>query len=140
MLASVVATRLLAQSARDDAIAQPALAEALELMRRPGVPPLALFALWLVARYAAGVAPQTAGRWLAHAERILLALDSQRWPESVLRDETVALLGLADLSPLLESTPPLDHAAALAEAVAWLAERDPVEAARREVTALLVSA
>jgi predicted ATPase/DNA-binding SARP family transcriptional activator len=133
MLASAVGTRMLAQSARDGVIAHGALADALELMRRPSVQPLAAFALWLVARYAAGVAPETAGRWLAHAERIIAALDSQLWPESVLRDETVEVLGIKDLTSLLDSTPPLDHAVALAEAVAWLATRDPAEAAPREV-------
>jgi predicted ATPase/DNA-binding SARP family transcriptional activator len=132
MLASAVGTRLLARSARDGAIAHADLAEALELMRRPSVQPLAAFALWLVARYAAGVAAETAGRWLAHAERIIAALDSELWPESVLRDETVAVLGIKDLASLLDSTPPLDHAAALAEAAAWLAERDPAEQAPRE--------
>jgi hypothetical protein len=129
MLASAVGTRLLAQSARDGVIAHPALAEALELMRRPSVQPLAAVALWLVARYAAGVAPEASGRWLAHAERILAALDSEVWPESVLRDETVAVLDIKDVAPLLDSTPPLDHAAALAQGAAWLAERDPAEEA-----------
>ena len=132
MLAGAAGTRLLAQSARDGVISQADLAETLELMRRPSVQPLAAFALWLVARYAAGVAPETAGRWLAHAERILAAIDSELWPESVLRDETVAVLGIKDLAPLLDSTPPLDHAAALAEAAAWLAGRDPAEEAPRE--------
>jgi predicted ATPase len=132
MLGCGVATRLLSQSARDGVLPQAALAEGLGLMRRPGVEPLAAVALWLVARYAAGVAPETAGRWLAHAERIIDALDSQLWPESVLRDETVAVLGLKDLNPLLDSTPPLGHAAALAEAAAWLATRDPTEKAPRE--------
>jgi hypothetical protein len=103
-------------------------------MRRPGVQPLAAFALWLVARYAAGVAPETAGRWLAHAERILGSLDSQLWPESVLRDETLEVLGLRDLSTLLESTPAVDHGTALAEAATWLAARDPAETARRTGT------
>ena len=133
MLASASRTRLLTQSARDGVIAHAALAEALELMRRPSVQPLAAFALWLVARYAAGVAPEAAGRWLAHAERILAELDSELWPESVLRDETMAVLGINDLGPLLDSTPPLDHAAALADAAAWLAERDPAEEVPREM-------
>jgi len=132
MLASAMGTQLLSQSARDGMFTQPQLAEGIELMRRPGVPPLAAFALWLVARYAAGVAPEAAGRWLAHAERIVHALDSELWPESVLRDETMAVLGISDLAPLLERTPPLDHAAALAEAAAWLAERDPAETAPRQ--------
>jgi predicted ATPase/DNA-binding SARP family transcriptional activator len=132
MLASAVGTRLLAESARDRQITHAALTDALELMRRPSVQPLEAFALWFVARYAAGVAPETAGRWLAHAERIIAALDSELWPECVLRDETVALLGIDDLAPLLERTPPLDHVAALAEAAAWLAERDPAETAPRD--------
>ncbi len=134
MFASAAATRLLAQSALDGVITQVALAETLELVRRPSVPPLAAFGLWLVARYAAGVAPETAGRWLAYAERILAANDSQIWPESVLRDETMAVLGIEDLAPLLDSTPPLDHAAALAEAASWLAERAPAEKSPREGT------
>ncbi len=131
MLASAVGARVMAQSARDGVMRQPDLVEALDLMRRPSIPPLAAFALWLVARYAASVAPDAAGRWLAHAERIVLALDSELWPESVLRDETLAVLQIDDLSPLLEATPQLDHAVALAEAAAWLADRDPEEKAPR---------
>ncbi|MGO9976489.1 MAG: ATP-binding protein [Solirubrobacteraceae bacterium] len=132
MRGAAVGARLLARSARDEVITHEALGEALQLMSRPSIQPLAAFALWLVARYAAGVAPETAGRWLAHAERILLALDSQLWPESVLRDETLAVLGIEDLSLLLDRTPPLDHAVALAEAAAWLAGRDPSERASRK--------
>ena len=132
MLAGAVGTRLLSRSARVGVIGHAQLVEALELMRRPSVQPLAAFALWLVARYAAGVAPKTAGRWLAHAERIIAAIDSELWPECVLRDETVALLGIEDLALLLEDTPPLDHAAALSEAVDWLAARDPAERSPRE--------
>jgi predicted ATPase/DNA-binding SARP family transcriptional activator len=133
MLASAVGTRLLSRSARDGAITQPALAEALELMRRPSVAPLSAFALWLVARYAAGVAPEMAARWLAHAERIIAAIDSELWPECVLRDETATILGIEDLHQLLERTPPLDHATALNDAIAWLAVRDPAESSPREV-------
>jgi predicted ATPase len=132
MLAISVAARLLVQSARDGAIPQPALAEALELARRALHEPLAVFALWLIARYAAAVAPETAGRWLAYAERSRTNLDDELWPESILRDEAVAALGLKDLARLLDSTPPLDHAAALAEAAAWLSGRDPDEKAVRE--------
>ncbi len=139
MLASAVGTRLLAQSARDEAIAHGALVDALEQMRRPSVQPLAAFALWLAARYAAEVEPETAGRWLAQAERIIEALDSDLWPECVLRDETLAVLGITDLDALLDRTPPLDHAAALDEAAAWLGGRDPAESTPRE-GALLYSA
>jgi predicted ATPase len=132
MHASAVATRLLARSAKDEGIRCADLAQALELMRRPSVQPMAAFALWLVARYAAGVEPETAGRWLAHAERILDAIDSKLWPESLLRDETMAVLALSDLAPLLEATAPLDDGEALDEAVAWLAARDPAEISPRE--------
>jgi predicted ATPase/DNA-binding SARP family transcriptional activator len=125
-------TRLLAQSALAREITQPELVETIALMRRPGVQPLAAFALWFVARYAAGVEPETAGRWLAHADRIVAALGSDLWPESVLRDETLAVLGIDDLTAVLEATPPLDHTAALTEATVWLGERDPGEHAPRE--------
>jgi predicted ATPase/DNA-binding SARP family transcriptional activator len=131
MLASAVGALLLSQSARDGVITQPALVETLELMRPPSVPPLAAFALWLVARYAADVAPETAGRWLAHSDRIVAAIDSQLWPERVLREETLAVLGITDLGPLLESTPPLDHVTAHAQAIAWVAGRSAAETATR---------
>jgi hypothetical protein len=131
MLASAAGTLLLSQSARDRVITQPALAQTVEIMRPPGVQPLAAFALWLVARYAADVAPETAGRWLAHSDRIVAAIDSQLWPERVLRDEALTVLGVTDLGPLLESTPPLDHGAAHAEASAWVAGRNAAETATR---------
>jgi predicted ATPase/DNA-binding SARP family transcriptional activator len=131
MLACAAGTLLLSRSARDGVITQPVLVETVELMRPPGVQPLAAFALWLVARYAADVAPEMAGRWLAHSDRIAAAIDSQLWPERVLRDETLAVLGITDLGPLLESTPPLDHATAHAEASAWVAGRSAAETATR---------
>ncbi len=137
MLASAVGTQLLSRSARDGVVTQPALAEALELMRPPSVQPLAAFALWLVGRYAAAVAPETAGRWLAHSDRIVAAIDSQLWPERVLRDETLAVLGLSDLGPLLESTPPLDHVTAHAQAIAWVGGRSAAERAARTPSLIL---
>jgi predicted ATPase/DNA-binding SARP family transcriptional activator len=131
MLATAVATRLLAESARDRAIARSALAEVLDLVRDVSVQPLAAFALWFVARYAAAVAPDTARQWLAHAERIVSAIDSELWPESILRDECLALLS-AEQSALTLSAAPLDYATALSEAAAWVATRDPCERAARE--------
>jgi predicted ATPase len=131
MLSSAAGALLLGQSARDGVITQPALLETVELMRPAGLPPLAAFALWLVARYAVDVEPETAGRWLAHSDRIAAAIDSQLWPERVLRDETLALLGITDLGPLLESTPPLDHLTAHAQASAWVAGRSAAETATR---------
>jgi hypothetical protein len=133
MLGSAAGTRVLAESARDARIRHAALAEAVGLMARPSVQPLAAFALWFVARYAAGVDPGSAGQWLAHAHRIVAGLDSELWPECVLRDETMAILGIADVTALLDSTPPLDHQAAVEAAAAWLAARPPAETAPREV-------
>jgi hypothetical protein len=52
----------------------------------------------------------------------------------------VAVLGIKDVAPLLDSTPPLDHAAALAQAAAWLAERDPAEEAPRKSARRFTSA
>ena len=132
MLATAVATRLLAESARDRAIAQPALVEVLELVRNVSVQPLAAFALWFVARYAAAVAPDTAAEWLAHAERLAVAIDSELWPESILRDECLAVLSIAEPSALLAGGATLDYATALAQAAAWLGTRDPSERAARE--------
>jgi hypothetical protein len=132
MFATAITTRLLAESARDRAIAQTALAEVIDLVRHVSVQPLAAFALWFVARYAAAVAPDTAAQWLAHAERIVVAIDSELWPESILRDECLALLGIAERGTLLNDVAPLGHAAALAEAAAWLATRDPSEFAARD--------
>lgn len=140
MLASAVGTRMLAVSARDGVMVCGALAEAIECMRRPSIAPLSAFALWLVARFAAGVDPAMAGRWLAHSERILAASDSEIWPESILREETMAVLGITDLDALLSSTPPLDHAEALAAASEWLAGRDPKEQAARATATAFVSA
>ena len=131
LLGGAAGARLLAQSARDGLITHEALADALELMGRPGIAPLAAFALWFIARYAAAVAPGAAGRWLAHADRILAPLNSELWPESDLRDEALAVLGLDGVDLLLDSTEPLDHMAAVAEASSWLAQRDPNGAAPR---------
>ena len=132
MLATAVATRLLAESARDRAIARSGLAEVLELVRDVSVQPLAAFALWFVARYAAAVAPETAGRWLAHADRIVAAIDSELWPESILRDECLTMLSVAEQGTLSGGAAPLDYATALAEAAAWVDMRDPSERVPRE--------
>ncbi|MFZ0377157.1 MAG: hypothetical protein WAL38_04955, partial [Solirubrobacteraceae bacterium] len=78
------------------------------MVARTSVQPLTAFALWLVACYAAAVAPDSAAQWLVHAERIVVAVDSELWPESVLRDECLALLGIADRGALLDQAAPLD--------------------------------
>jgi predicted ATPase len=140
MLAGAVGTRMLAETARDGVMVCGALADAVECMRRPSIAPLSAFALWLVARFAAGVDPAMAGRWLAHSERILAASDSAIWPESILREETMAVLGITDLDALLNDTPALDHAEALAAASDWLAGRDPEEQAPRATATAFVSA
>jgi hypothetical protein len=61
-----------------------------------------------------------------------VAIDSELWPESILRDECLALLSIAERGALLDGVPTLDHAAALAQAAAWLATRDPAECATRD--------
>jgi predicted ATPase/DNA-binding SARP family transcriptional activator len=134
MLAAAVTTRLLSQSARDGTISHAALAEALELARKPVVPLLSVVNLWLVARYAAAVDREAAVWWLVHAERVFATLDAELWPETMLRDEAMAELGLDDLEPLMADVPPLDHIAALDVAAAWLAGRDPAEVAPRAVS------
>jgi hypothetical protein len=75
--------------------------------------------------------PETAGQWLVHPERTVAALDSELWPESVLRDETLAILQIDDVEDLRDEVQPLDHAAALAQAITWLGEREAGERAPR---------
>ncbi len=130
-LAVATAMGLLAQSAVDGTIPQRELARTVELMRRPAIKTLSAFALWFVGRYAATVAPDLAARWLAYGEQIVTDLDAQLWPESVLRDETIAVLAITDLAGLIDGTPRVDHVAALAEAAAWLSARDPGEVVSR---------
>jgi predicted ATPase/DNA-binding SARP family transcriptional activator len=132
MLVCALEARLLARSAVGREITQPDLAEVIELARRHGVHSVAVAALWFVARYAAGVDPESAGRWLALAERIRTELDTAGSLEEVLREETMAALGITDLGPLLSAVPPFDPATALDEAAAWVASRSPAESAPRE--------
>lgn len=132
LLAGSSATALIARSARARMISRVALSETLELVRTPAMPPLTTFALWIVALYAAGIDPAVARRTLTHAERLYASLNITLWPEAIVRDETMLALGITDLAPLLAETPPLDDAAALAQAAAWLASRDPEETAPRE--------
>jgi hypothetical protein len=132
MLICALEARLLAGSAVSRQITQPELAEVIESARRHGVHSVAVAALWFVARYAAAVDPESAGRWLALAERIRIELDTGRLPEDVLREETMAILGIADLGRLLATVPPLEPAATLDEAVAWVASRSPTEVAPRD--------
>jgi len=75
-------------------------------MRRTGVKTDAVVALWFVARYAASVAPQSAGRWLAHAERILAEL----------RAADAALSHLHVLALVLQQVPQRRHGAEVAAA------------------------
>ena len=139
MLMCALEARLLAGSAVTGEIAQPALAEIIELARHHGIHSVAVAALWFVARYAAGVDPGSAGRWLALAERIRTDGDTTRSLEEVLREETMAVLGITDLTELLATVPSFDPAAALDDAAAWVASRSPTEIAPREPAARLAS-
>jgi predicted ATPase/DNA-binding SARP family transcriptional activator len=139
MLVCALEARLLARSAVAGEITQPDLAEVIELARRHGVHSVAVAALWFVARYAAGIDPESAGRWLALAERICTELDTAPSLEEVLREETMAVLGIADLGPLLSAAPPIDPGNALDAAAAWVAARSPSEVARREPMTQLAS-
>jgi hypothetical protein len=135
MLTCALEARLLARSTVDGQIAQPELAEVIELARGHGVHSVAVAALWFVARYAAGVDPASAGRWLALAERIRTELDTAGSLEEVLREETMDVLGITDLGPLLSAAPAFDPATALDEAAAWVASRSPTEIAPRQPAA-----
>ena len=86
---------LAATSARDGEIHKAALVEAVARMRAPGVPPLSAFALWLLSRYAAEFEPAVAHQWLEHAQRLVMTAGVEIWPESLIRDETLSVLGLS---------------------------------------------
>ncbi len=132
MLVCALEGRLLARSALSGEITQPELAEVIELARQHGVHSVAVAALWFVARYAAGVEPGSAAGWLALAERIQTESDTATSLEEVLREETMAVLGISDLGPLLSAAPPFDPATALDEAAGWVASRSSTETAPRE--------
>ncbi len=135
MLVCSMEGRLLARWALSGEITQPELAEVVELARGHGVHSVAIAALWFVARYAAGVDPESAGRWLALAERIHTELNPAHLLEEVLREETMAVLEITDLGPLLSATTAFDPAIALDEAAAWVASRSATEVATRRPVA-----
>ena len=89
--------------------------------------PLTAFGLWLIARYAAELDPALALGWLAQAERLLAATDAEIWPECVLRDEALELLGGPDLDARAAALAGVDADAAFDAALAWLERRDPRE-------------
>jgi hypothetical protein len=53
-------------------------------------------------------------------------------PESILREECLAVLDIAEPGMLSGGAGPLDHETALAETAAWVATRDPSERPVRE--------
>jgi hypothetical protein len=136
-VATLAAYRLLAATAADGAIEQQQLLDVLKLIERPQVQPLMVLGLWFAARYAAGVEEfATAAALLARAEAIRAAVGLDLWPEEVLRDETLSLLGEAEapVSPDPEEPLPAGAVAApvaLADAMDWLAGRPDGEIAAR---------
>jgi predicted ATPase/DNA-binding SARP family transcriptional activator len=125
-LGTALELRVMLSAIRDQQIRRSELAEALATTRRAAVMPLAVVALWLVARYAAEVDRDTAIRLMLEAERIYENLDARIWPESDIRAETLFALGIETL-PSSTELPHTDYAAALAFAAAWLADREPGE-------------
>ena len=137
LLGCAAGMELMAASARDAAIGQPALRDAAWRMRAPGVLPLTAFALWLIARYAAGLDADFALDCLARVQRLLDPTGAEIWPECVLRDEALGLLDGADLSARVAALASVDADAAFDAALSWLERRDPRErVARANVLAL----
>jgi predicted ATPase/DNA-binding SARP family transcriptional activator len=132
MLVCALEACLLARWAVDGEIGQAELAQVFELASGHGVHSVAVAALWFVARYAAAVDPESARRWLTLAERISTEFDAGPSLEEVLRGETMEVLGISDIGPLLSEFPPFDPATALDEVAAWIASRDPTEVAHRQ--------
>jgi predicted ATPase/DNA-binding SARP family transcriptional activator len=131
MLVCALEARLLARWALDDEMRQPELAEVFELASGHGVHSVAVAALWFVARYAAAVDPESARRWLTLAERISTEFASGPSLEEVLRAETMEVLEISNIGPLITGSPSFDPATALDEVRAWIAARNPTEVALR---------
>jgi predicted ATPase/DNA-binding SARP family transcriptional activator len=127
-LGSAVALRVMLSSIRDGEIRRADLAEALATIGRAAVRPLAIVAIWLVARYAAEVDRDASIRFMLAAEQLFVRLDIQIWPEDDLRAQTLAVLSLDGLTVDVRAPEP-DFMATLASAVEWLSERDPSEVA-----------
>jgi hypothetical protein len=127
-LGSAVALQVMMSSIRDGEMRRSDLADALATIGRAAVRPLAIVALWLVARYAAEVDRDAAVRWMLAAEQLFVRLDIQIWPEDDLRAQTLAVLGL-DALKVDPRAPEPDFIATLAAAAEWLSERDPTEVA-----------
>lgn len=134
MLVCALEARLLARWAVEGEISQPELAEVFELASGHGVHSVAVAAVWFVARYAATVDPASARRWLTLAERITTEFGAGPSLEDVLRGETMEVLGVTDIGPLLSESPSFAPATALDEVEAWIASRDATEIARRQST------
>jgi hypothetical protein len=120
MLAAAEATLLLSRLMRDGTVERAELARVFEMVRVPAVVPMSVIALWLVARYAAEVDRDAAFANLVQAERLAATLDSQLWPECMLREETLARLGIGEAALLTDEVPELDRQAALAAAGDWV--------------------
>ena len=127
--------RLLTRSALERQMSRNDVEEVVELGRRHGIHTVAVAALLFVARYAAGIGDESSGRWLALAERTVIEWDTGRSLEDVLREETMHVLGITDLEPLIAQTPSLDPSSALAEAAEWLATRPADEISPRDYIA-----
>jgi predicted ATPase/DNA-binding SARP family transcriptional activator len=132
MLICALEAQLLAESAARGEITHAHLVEVFELARGHGVHSVAVAALWFVARYAAAVDREAARRWLTLAERVNTEYDAAPSLEEVLRAETMEVLEITDMGPLLAAAPPFDPAHALDEVAEWLASRSPDEVAKRE--------
>lgn len=103
----------------------------IELAHEHGIHPVAVAALWFVARYAAGVEPAIEGRWLALAERIRADSETARALEEVPQGDYD---GPRDHRPrrAARDRPSFDPTAALNDAAAWVASRSPTEVAPRD--------
>jgi hypothetical protein len=132
MLVCALEASMLARWAVEGEIRQAELAEVFGLASGHGVHSVAVAALWFVARYAASVDQEIARRLLTLAERISTEFDAGPSLEEVLRGETMEVLGITDMGPLLSEFPPFDPASAFDEVTAWIASRSPGEVVKRE--------
>ena len=118
-----------ARSARDGTIALDALTEIVEGARTVAIADVSAFALLTAARYSVAFDKALAGELLAQADRLLVTLGGDPWPEREDKQATLAILGLSDVAPLLARTPARETGEILSELAQWLAARPQGEAA-----------
>jgi predicted ATPase/DNA-binding SARP family transcriptional activator len=131
MLTIARTMRLEVCSARDGAIKLGDLREIVDGALTLQIADVSVATLVCAARYAVNFDRPFATGLLVEAERLTAAIGGDMWPECQLRDETMQLLGLTNLTIPPEQTLAGDSTDILSRLQVWLSGRDSSERAPR---------